>query len=109
MLPTFLAAGLAGATSCASLYPLDVVRSRLMCDTVRGRIRLVPYPFTSSPCIVYRAYRVSCILCTVSLQPLPACLPSKSAYVTGPASTGSRWGAQLTILLCLRLLVDAAP
>lgn len=35
-LPIFVAAGLAGATASAALYPLDVVRSRLMCDTVRA-------------------------------------------------------------------------
>ena len=33
-LPIFLAAGLAGATSNALLYPLEVVRSRLTCDTI---------------------------------------------------------------------------
>jgi hypothetical protein len=43
-LPTFAAAGLAGATACAALYPLDVVRSRLMCDTVRTQ----PYVIVTS-------------------------------------------------------------
>lgn len=33
-LPTFAAAGIAGAASSAVLYPLEVVRSRLTCDTV---------------------------------------------------------------------------
>lgn len=36
--PTFTAAALAGATSCLTLHPLEVLRSRLTCDN-QGRYR----------------------------------------------------------------------
>lgn len=38
LFPTFGAAALAGATSCVTLHPLEVVRSRLTCDT-RGQYK----------------------------------------------------------------------
>lgn len=38
MYPTFTAAALAGATSCLTLHPLEVLRSRLTCDN-QGRYR----------------------------------------------------------------------
>ena len=41
-LPVFAAAGMAGAASSAVLYPLEVVRSRITCDTVRGPRFLAP-------------------------------------------------------------------
>lgn len=48
-LPMFAAAGMAGAASSAVLYPLEVVRSRITCDTVRRSIFLPPKDLSCLP------------------------------------------------------------